>query len=163
MGNRRFYKIACFHALGTPKSERLKVAALNLFHPTASPPFRKVGYFHITTQPPRGGDLRSTVNFYVGIWERLAPLQFYQKAGYTGRVPVEWVRSSGMKYLLLQPIFCFNFSVRSEKCSYSICFSGFIVSGRGVPFLQRRTTCFPIPRAIPSSSRTSPFPEVEKS
>ena len=26
------------------------VTALNLFHPTASPPFRKLGSFHITTQ-----------------------------------------------------------------------------------------------------------------
>ncbi|OGP79735.1 MAG: hypothetical protein A2V86_12210 [Deltaproteobacteria bacterium RBG_16_49_23] len=39
------YKIECFHTLGTPESERLKVAALNLFHPTASPPFQKVGFF----------------------------------------------------------------------------------------------------------------------
>ena len=29
--------------LGTPESERLKVTALNLFHPTASPPFEKGG------------------------------------------------------------------------------------------------------------------------
>ncbi len=27
--------------LGTPESERLEVTALNLFHPTASPPFEK--------------------------------------------------------------------------------------------------------------------------
>jgi len=31
--------------LGTPESERLKVTALNLFHPTASPPFQKWGFF----------------------------------------------------------------------------------------------------------------------
>ena len=37
MGNRRLYKIACLHTLGTPESERLKVTALNLFHPTTSP------------------------------------------------------------------------------------------------------------------------------
>ena len=49
------YEIECFHTLGTPHLERLKVTALNLFHPTASPPFRKVGSFHITTQPPCEG------------------------------------------------------------------------------------------------------------
>ena len=52
MGNRRLYKIECIHTLGTPESERLKVTALNLFHPTASRPFQKVGFFHIVTQPP---------------------------------------------------------------------------------------------------------------
>jgi hypothetical protein len=31
------------------ESERLKVTALNLFHPTASPPSRS-RFFHITTQ-----------------------------------------------------------------------------------------------------------------
>jgi len=31
MGNCRLYKIACFRTLGTPESERLKVAALNLW------------------------------------------------------------------------------------------------------------------------------------
>jgi hypothetical protein len=31
--------------LVTLESERLKVAALNLFHPTASPPFQGVGFF----------------------------------------------------------------------------------------------------------------------
>ena len=36
--------------LGTPEYERLKVTALNLFHPAASPLFEKVGLFHITTQ-----------------------------------------------------------------------------------------------------------------
>jgi hypothetical protein len=40
--------------LGTPESERLKVIALNLFHPTASPPLRNVGFF-IVTQPLNGG------------------------------------------------------------------------------------------------------------
>src|SRR4030042_2286519 len=39
MGNRRLYKIERFHTPGTSESERLKVTALNLFHPTASPPF----------------------------------------------------------------------------------------------------------------------------
>jgi hypothetical protein len=56
MGNHRLYKTERLHVLGTPGSERLKVAALNLFHPTASPPFQKA-VFHITTQSPsEGGD-----------------------------------------------------------------------------------------------------------
>ena len=55
MGNRRLYKIECLHMLGTLDSERIKVAALNLFHPTVSPPFQKVGFFHIVTQPFEGG------------------------------------------------------------------------------------------------------------
>ena len=42
MGNRRLYNTKCIHMLGTPESELLKVAALNLFHPTASPPFQRV-------------------------------------------------------------------------------------------------------------------------
>jgi len=44
MGNRRLYEAECIHMLGTPKSERLKVTALNLFHPTASPHFQRVGF-----------------------------------------------------------------------------------------------------------------------
>jgi hypothetical protein len=55
MGNRRLYNTKCIHMLGTPESELLKVAALNLFHPTASPPFQRVGFFHIATQPLKGG------------------------------------------------------------------------------------------------------------
>ncbi len=50
MGNRRLYKIECLHTLGTPESEGLKVAALNLLHPTASPLFQKVGFIHIVRQ-----------------------------------------------------------------------------------------------------------------
>lgn len=49
MGNRHFYKIKCFHTLGTPHSERLKVTALNLFHPTAPIPFQKFGFFYYDT------------------------------------------------------------------------------------------------------------------
>jgi hypothetical protein len=54
MGDRRLIKIECFHMVGTPESERLKVTALNLSenahlaaasrlsaHPTAPPPFKK--------------------------------------------------------------------------------------------------------------------------
>jgi hypothetical protein len=54
MGNRHLYKIECFYTLGTPESERLKVTALNLLHPTASPLFQNIGFFHIATQSPRG-------------------------------------------------------------------------------------------------------------
>jgi hypothetical protein len=55
MGNRRLYKIECLHTLGTPESERLKVTALNLFHPTASPFFQKVCFPPIATQSLHGG------------------------------------------------------------------------------------------------------------
>jgi hypothetical protein len=40
--------------LETPASELLNVTALNLFRPTASPPFHKVSLFHITTQSLEG-------------------------------------------------------------------------------------------------------------
>jgi len=43
--------------LGTPESERLKVTALNLFHPTASPPFQKWGFFILRHSLQRGGHL----------------------------------------------------------------------------------------------------------
>ncbi len=55
MGNRRLYKIKYFHTLGTPESERLKVTALNLFHPTASPSLKKVGFL-ILRHNLEGGD-----------------------------------------------------------------------------------------------------------
>ena len=38
MGNRRLDKIECLNMLETQESKRLKVTALNLFHPTASSP-----------------------------------------------------------------------------------------------------------------------------
>jgi hypothetical protein len=41
MENHCLYKIQHFHLLVTLESEQLKVTALNLFHPTASPPFSK--------------------------------------------------------------------------------------------------------------------------
>jgi hypothetical protein len=50
MEKRRLYKIECFHTSDTPESERLKVTALNLFHPTASPLFPKNRFIHIATQ-----------------------------------------------------------------------------------------------------------------
>ena len=54
MGNRRLHYAERIHMLGTPESERLKVTALNLFHPTVSPPFQRVDFFHIVTQPLKG-------------------------------------------------------------------------------------------------------------
>jgi len=50
MGNRRLHKIERFHTPGTSESERLKVTALNLFHPTASPSFPNNLFFQIATQ-----------------------------------------------------------------------------------------------------------------
>jgi hypothetical protein len=62
MGNRCLYKIECLHTLGTPRSEQLKVTALNLFHPTVSPPSQKVGFFRIATQPQwREGGVRGFI------------------------------------------------------------------------------------------------------
>ena len=51
MGNRPLYKIECLHTLSTRESERLKVTALNLFHPTASRLLRNLVFCHIATQP----------------------------------------------------------------------------------------------------------------
>jgi hypothetical protein len=61
MGNRRLHKIECFHNVGTLESERLKVTALNLFHPTASPPFLKNLFFHIATGEEGRGELQEGV------------------------------------------------------------------------------------------------------
>ena len=55
MGNQRLYKIEHFHTLGTSESERLKVTALNLFHPTASPRLPKDRFLYVATQPHRAG------------------------------------------------------------------------------------------------------------
>ena len=54
MGSRRFYKIERNRTPGTAESEWLKATALNLFHPTASPPFPKESILHIGTQSPCG-------------------------------------------------------------------------------------------------------------
>jgi hypothetical protein len=54
MGNRRLYAIECLHMVGMPESERLKVTALNLFHPTASPPFQKVNFLYCDTVSKEG-------------------------------------------------------------------------------------------------------------
>jgi len=39
---------------GTPESERLKVTALNLFHPTASPSFQKWSFSYYDTVSKEG-------------------------------------------------------------------------------------------------------------
>jgi len=57
MGNRHLHKIECSHMLGTHESEQLKVTALNLFHPTASPLFQNVGFFYIATQSQKGEEI----------------------------------------------------------------------------------------------------------
>ena len=61
MGNDRWYDSECYHRFVDPESKGLEVAAPNLFHPTASLPFSKKWFFHITTQSPRGeGAVRGT-------------------------------------------------------------------------------------------------------
>jgi hypothetical protein len=40
--------------VGTSESERLEVTALNLFHPTASPSLRKIGFFILRHSLKRG-------------------------------------------------------------------------------------------------------------
>jgi hypothetical protein len=65
MGNCRLYKIECLHTLGTPESEPLKVTALNLFHPTTSPSFQKVGFFILRHSLEAGvEDLNGLVKCY---------------------------------------------------------------------------------------------------
>ncbi|HUL37592.1 MAG TPA: hypothetical protein VLW47_07890, partial [Thermodesulfobacteriota bacterium] len=53
-GDRCWMKNECVDILGGPESKRLKVAAPNLFHPTASPLLRRALFFHIKTRSPRG-------------------------------------------------------------------------------------------------------------
>jgi len=49
------HEIECLQTLGTSQSGRQKVTALNLFYPTASPPFAKSRLFGIATQPLKTG------------------------------------------------------------------------------------------------------------
>ncbi len=51
MGNHRFVKIECLVMVGDTESKWFKVAALKLFHPTASPFSREV-HVRISTQSP---------------------------------------------------------------------------------------------------------------
>ncbi len=48
------YQIERFHTPGASESERLKVTALNLFHPTASPPLFNHRVLGIAIQSQRG-------------------------------------------------------------------------------------------------------------
>ena len=61
MRNRLLHKIECIDTLDKPESERLKVTALNLFHPTTSSPLRESWFFHIVTQSPKGRGLAGHV------------------------------------------------------------------------------------------------------
>jgi hypothetical protein len=49
MGNLPWLKMGCFQIVGIPESIPLKVAALNLFHPTASPLFEKPHFSYCDT------------------------------------------------------------------------------------------------------------------
>jgi hypothetical protein len=62
------YKVKYLHTLRTPESERLKVTALNLFRPTAPPPFEKVSFFHIATQPPGGEEKGAGATSFPTSW-----------------------------------------------------------------------------------------------
>jgi hypothetical protein len=55
MGNNRWFENEWFHTVGETESKRLKVAALNLFHPTASPLSRKVVFPYYDTVSQVGG------------------------------------------------------------------------------------------------------------
>ena len=66
MGNRRLYKIEHFDTLGTSESERLKVTALNLFHPTASP-FSEKSFFSYCDTVPKGEGKDEGVNLKLAI------------------------------------------------------------------------------------------------
>ena len=80
MGNRHLYRIECLHTLGTPESERLKVTALNLFHPTASPLFQNVGVFQIGTQSPGGEEVFSRINNIGKAWTYPRRIGFMQQS-----------------------------------------------------------------------------------
>jgi hypothetical protein len=66
MGNRRLHKAKRIHMLGTPESERLKVAALNLFHPTTFPLFERIGFFHIALLLRKGKDTIEGISTILG-------------------------------------------------------------------------------------------------
>jgi hypothetical protein len=56
MGNRRLYEVKGIHILGTSESELLRVTALNLFHPTASPLSQEVVFLCCDTVSWRRGE-----------------------------------------------------------------------------------------------------------
>jgi hypothetical protein len=49
MGNHRLAKLERLIMVSDPESKRFKVAALNLFHPTASPLFGKTAFSYCST------------------------------------------------------------------------------------------------------------------
>ncbi len=56
MRKHRWLEIECLHMVGDPESKGLKVAALNLFYPTASPLLRKAVFsYSDTVSLGRGG------------------------------------------------------------------------------------------------------------
>ena len=63
MGNHRFYKIECLHMLGTFEYERLKVTALNLFHPAVSPLFEKLVFSYYDTTSGGHGNGVTEANY----------------------------------------------------------------------------------------------------
>jgi hypothetical protein len=70
MGNRHWLKIECLHNVGDPQSKQLKVAALNLFHPTASPLFRKAVFSYCNTVSQREvgeGEAGNSKEFIAGV------------------------------------------------------------------------------------------------
>jgi hypothetical protein len=63
--DRRFHEVEGIHMLDTSESERLKVTALNLFHPTVSLPLRRVGSFILRHSLGRErGRVRGIIHFY---------------------------------------------------------------------------------------------------
>jgi hypothetical protein len=66
MGNRRLHNIECIHNHDMPESERLKVTALNLFHPTAFPLFEKASFTYYDAVSGGEGKGEEGLNF--GHW-----------------------------------------------------------------------------------------------
>src|SRR4030042_3528668 len=72
MGNGHLYKIESFFTLGTSESKRRKVTPLNLFHPTASPLFKKsvFSYYDTASWGQRAGKLFMGVDVGSGGFNR---------------------------------------------------------------------------------------------
>ena len=72
MGNCRLYKAESFHMLGMPESERLKVTALNLFHPTAPPLSRELvlSYYDTVSCGRRLGVCKIIFGVHYLFWDR---------------------------------------------------------------------------------------------
>ena len=61
--------------LGTSESERLRVTALNLFHPTASPLSKEV-VFHVATQPLEGKGRKWDILVILNLFQDLPTFLF---------------------------------------------------------------------------------------